>query len=97
MSIEIILSDVQSFYYHFPNMYIDKFDEDYTDQEGTCKYTMELLTYYHEDKNDRTFTHEKVSYGSKLNNGFKRLLEKFDFVRPRIVSSSSLDKKEEQE
>ena len=87
MSIEIILSDVQSFYYYFPNMYIDKFDEDYTDQEGTCKYTMELLTYYHEDKNDRTFTHEKVTYGSKLNNGFKRLLEKFDFVRPRIVSS----------
>ena len=74
-------------------MYIDKFDEDYTDQEGTCKYTMELLTYYHEDKNDRTFTHEKVTYGSKLNNGFKRLLERYDLNDRRPIVRSSFGEK----
>ena len=84
--IEVVLSDVQSFYYHFPNMYIDKFDEDYTDQEGTCKYTIELLSYYHEDKGDNVFKHEKVSYGSKLNNGFKKLLNYFGLGRRTSVT-----------
>lgn len=88
--IEIVLSDVQSFYYHFPNMYIDKFEEDYTDQEGTCKYTIELLGHFHKEQiNEKEFKHVKVSYSDKLNNGFKKLKSSLGLDRKPSVTSGS--------
>lgn len=75
VKIEVVLSDIQSFYYEFNDMYIDSFTETFTENDGTCTYTFKLCQHYTENKNPNSYTVEKASFGDKVSNGFKKLIE----------------------
>lgn len=78
--IEVVLSDIQSFYYHFKNMYISDFEENFTTEEGACSYEFEMLQYFAEGNEvemSDMFSVRKATFTDKITKGFKVLQKAF--------------------
>ena len=84
--IEVVLSDIQSFYYVFEDMYIRRFTESYIEDEGACTYTFELSQHYSK-VNKNTYDIKKVTFGDVLSNGFKVLLDSINTPRTTALTS----------
>lgn len=89
--IEVALSDIQSFYYHFNNMYIDSFTETYTSEEGTCTYKFKLCQHYSESELGNSYRVIKGKFTDKLSNGFKMLIDIINGGGKPVVTGSLLN------
>ncbi|MGF6906261.1 hypothetical protein [Fusobacterium sp. PH5-44] len=89
VKIEAVLSDMQSFYYEFKNMYVDQYDEHLSTEEGASEYSFLLKEKYVVDKSEMKISLiEKAGLTDKVGKGFKSISDSFS-----NVFGSNIDKK----
>jgi hypothetical protein len=72
VKIEAVLSDVQSFYYEFKNMYVDYYEEHLSTEEGASTYAFILKEKYITDKSENKLDLvESTNFSDKFQKGFK--------------------------
>ena len=72
--IEAVISDVQSFYYFFENMYVSDYIETLSTEDGNSTYTFTLRERKGSETHKIGFKLKKAQFTDKVSKGFKVLL-----------------------
>lgn len=78
VKIEIILSDIQSLYYEFANMYVESYSEDFSIKDGEGVFELVLKQQYSQSVDSINVKEiRKVTFTDKVIKGTKSIMERF--------------------